>query len=125
MIGKLFHCISFPHTFILRACSSKHFVGFCLTQEAVTVVFVSLQRFRARPGLRLTVNFLYVMNQRDDDARLSFYDGTSTSSPLLGTFKVSRQGRCLSRPQLNVSRRLRVADVRAEAPPPRVWARRK
>ncbi|KAF0300654.1 Protein bark beetle [Amphibalanus amphitrite] len=59
------------------------------------------KRFRARPGLVLTVNFLYLMNERDDDAQLSFYDGTSTSSPLLGTFKV----RNATRPQSLVTTR--------------------
>ena len=48
----------------------------------------------------LTVNFLYLMNQRNDDAQISFYDGSSTSSPLLGSFKVSRQGRCVSPAEL-------------------------
>ena len=53
------------------------------------------QRFRARPGLVLTVNFLYLMNEHADDARISFYDGTAESAPLLGSFKVSRQWRQL------------------------------
>ena len=50
---------------------------------------LDLQTFRCRPGMVMTVNFLYLANDIDDSATLSFYDGTAVTSPLLGTFKVN------------------------------------
>ncbi|KAF0308456.1 Protein bark beetle [Amphibalanus amphitrite] len=57
--------------------------------------------FRCRPGLVMTVNFLYLANDIDDSATLSFYDGTAVTSPLLGTFQI-RNG---TRPQSVVTTR--------------------
>ena len=51
-------------------------------------MIVYSQTFRCRPGLVMTVNFLYLTNDIDDSAMLSFYDGTAVTSPLLGSFKV-------------------------------------
>ncbi|XP_037072320.1 LOW QUALITY PROTEIN: protein bark beetle-like [Pollicipes pollicipes] len=59
------------------------------------------KRFSSRIGLVLTVNFLYLMNEANDDAEIGFYDGKSEASPLLGSFKV-RNG---SRPQSLVTTR--------------------